>query len=191
VGGRQPGGGGGTERTAIELPERIRMRRIGPDESLSGLMAFGGIDAMITPRAPSGFLKGDGSVRRLFPDFMAAEAAYYRKTGFFPIMHCIALRRSLAEEHPWLPRAIYGAFATAKASALEDLQKINFLRVALPWIATHYEDTRQLLQDDYWAYGFEQNRREIEAMLGYARADGLLTGAITGRDLFHHSLLET
>lgn len=182
---------GGTERTAITLPDRIRLKRIATDETLSGLLASGNIDAIITPRPPSGYLRGDGSVKRLFPDFKAAEIAYHRATGFFPIMHCIALRRSLADAHPWLPKALFDAFSAAKQSAMDDLQKINFLRISMPWVAAHFEETSRLLGDDYWAYGSRRNEKEVEAMLRYAREDGLITNAIAPSDLFHSSLLDT
>jgi 4,5-dihydroxyphthalate decarboxylase len=106
-------------------------------------------------------------------------------------MHCIALRRTLADAHPWLPKVLFDAFSAAKQSAMDDLQKINFLRISLPWVAAHFEETSRLLGDDYWAYGFERNRQEVEAMLRYARADGLLTASISARDLFHESVLQS
>ena len=61
----------------------------------------GELDAIITAVAPSCFLKGAPNVGRLFPDFRAAEEAYYSKTNLFPIMHLVGVRRSLLSEHPW------------------------------------------------------------------------------------------
>lgn len=182
---------GGVERTRISLPDDIRVERIGPDETLSGRLAAGAIDAIVTPRPPSAFLRHDHSVARLFPDYRTAEMAYFRDTRHFPIMHCIAVRRDVAEANPWLPVELFRAFSAAKSLAMQDLEKINFLRVALPWVASHLVETRTILGDNPWPYGVPANRHSLEAMLAYARADGLISGEIGVEALFHSSVLET
>lgn len=182
---------GGTERLPIRLPDRIRMRRIAPDETLNGLLLDGGIDAIITPRPPSSFLDGSRRVVRLWPDYRAAETAYYQATGFFPIMHCIALRRDVAERNPWLPLELFRAFSAAKALALDEVQRNNFLRVSLPWIAAHYEETAALMGADPWPYGLARNRAELQAMVDYSVADGLTSDRFDASDLFHRSTHST
>lgn len=182
---------GGTERVAITLPDQIRMQRIASDETLNGLLLSGGIEAMITPRPPSSFLDGSGRVKRLWPDYQQAEMDYYRATGFFPIMHCIALRRDLAEEHPWLPQELFRAFSAAKAIAVDEVQRNNFLRVSLPWIAAHYEETAALMGPDPWPYGFAENVKELQAMVGYAAQDGLVREGFAASQLFHPSTHST
>lgn len=180
---------GGTERVAITLPDHIRMRRIGPTETLNGLLAAGEIDALVTPRPPSSFLSGSGTVVRLWPDYRSAEVDYYRSTGFFPIMHCVAVRRDLAEAHPWLPLELFRAFSAAKAIAVDEVQRNNFLRVSLPWIAAHYDETAALMGPDPWPYGFERNRAELEAMTRYAALDGLTAQTVDPTLLFHPSTI--
>jgi len=179
---------GGTERVPVTLPDHIRMRRIGPADTLNNLLASGELDALITPRPPSSFLSGDGVVR-LWPDYQSAEADFYRTTGFFPIMHCVALRRDLAEAHPWLALEVFRAFSKAKAIALDEVQRNNFLRVSLPWIAAHYEETASLMGTDPWPYGFQSNKAEIETMIRFAQADGLISEAFAPEALFHKSTL--
>ena len=72
----------------------------------------GEIDALISARAPSCFLRHAQNVDRMFPDFKAAEQEYYKRTRIFPIMHLIGIRRSIYEQHPWLavnlPEGIHG-----------------------------------------------------------------------------------
>ena len=58
----------------------------------------------------------------LFPDPVAAAKDYFKRTGIFPIMHLVGVRRSLAEKHPWLPGAVLKAFEQAKKVALEQLR---------------------------------------------------------------------
>ena len=56
--------------------------------------------AAISARAPDAFTKGGGAIVRLFPDFRAEEERFFKKTGIFPIMHLITLRRAAFEQYP-------------------------------------------------------------------------------------------
>ena len=56
-------------------------------------------------------------IRRLFHDSPKVEAEYFKKTGIFPIMHSIALRQDVWEEHPWIARSLFKAFQRAKEDA--------------------------------------------------------------------------
>src|SRR6202011_2813304 len=78
----------------------------------------GELDALFTARAPSSFLNGEPHIARLFPDTRTAEKAYFKKTGLFPIMHLIGIRKALVEQYPWLPTSVYKAFCEAKALAM-------------------------------------------------------------------------
>ena len=132
----KPGGG---ERVKIDLPDHIRVEPIGGDQTLSAMLVSGEIDALVAPFPPSAF--NDSGVERLFVNYREVEEDYYRRTGFFPIMHGIGVRRSLAEQHPWLAGAVYNAFCQARRIALEDLSAIGVQRVTL-----HL--TRELLDDE-------------------------------------------
>ena len=83
------------------------------------MLAAGDTDGIISPRQPS--CHGKGGVGWLFDDPTAAAQDYYRRTGIFPIMHIVGVRRSLAERHPWLPAAVLKAFTQAKTEALAHL----------------------------------------------------------------------
>jgi hypothetical protein len=112
-------------------------------------------------------------VARLYEDYRAEEMAWHQASGFFPIMHCLAVRKDIAERHPWLPVALYRAFAAAKALSLTELQQVNVLRISLPWIAAAYEEQARAMGGDVWPYGFSRNRAEVAAMIRFAVADGL------------------
>lgn len=174
-----------SERTRIVLPDRIKLDRIDPDQTLNAMLVSGEIDALITPRAPSSFVGKSPDVRRLFQDYHAAEAVYYESTGFFPIMHCLAIRKDVSDAHPWLAPALFDAFCKAKAMAVADLQHTNFARTALPWLSAHYEETVQLMGSNIWPYGLVQNARELEAMTRYAHMDGQILEPIEMNSLFH------
>jgi 4,5-dihydroxyphthalate decarboxylase len=68
--------------------------------SLSQLLEAGDIQAVIGADLPSS-MRRSSHVKRLFPDFRTEEKAYYRRTGIFPIMHLVVLRREFHERHPF------------------------------------------------------------------------------------------
>ena len=123
------------------------------------------------------------------PPSSLGQSAAQRASGFFPIMHCLSVRRDVAERHPWLPVELFRAFARARAMALAELRLVNVLRVSLPWAAAAYEEQAAVMGGDPWPYGFARNRDEIAAMVRFAVADGLAAGAIQPEALFHPSTL--
>ncbi len=178
----------GGERVAIALPPGIDLRPMG--EPLEAALAEGRIDALFAPRPPACHADRSAPVERLFPDFRAAEQGWYRTTGFFPIMHCLAVRKDVAERHPWLPVELFRAFARAKALALAELSMVNVLRVSLPWIAAEAAAQAALMGGNPWPYGFARNRAEIAAMIRFAVADGLAAAPVAPEALFHPSTLD-
>ncbi|SHI33543.1 4,5-dihydroxyphthalate decarboxylase [Roseomonas rosea] len=188
TGGMEEAGLG--ERVALKLPPELDVRPIDAGETLNGMLAAGEIDAVVGPRPPSCFLARSAPVDRLYPDYRSEEEAYFRATGFFPIMHCLALRKELAEAHPWLPLELFRAFAKARAMAVADLSLVNVLRASLPWIAAEAEAQTRIMGGDPWPYGFRRNRDELAAMIRFARADGLAAREIAPEELFHPSVLD-
>lgn len=176
----------GEERVAIKAPAGHDIQALGeaPDVALEK----GLVDALIGPRIPAAL--GKGAVARLWPDYAAEEKAWYRTTGFFPIMHCIAIRRDVAAAHPWLAVELQRAFTRARDMSLAELQLVNVLRVSLPWVAAAYEEQAAAMGGDIWPYGFAKNRDEVAAMIRFARADGLVAREMAPEELFHPSVLE-
>ncbi|WP_270934717.1 substrate-binding domain-containing protein [Falsiroseomonas oryzae] len=179
----------GGERTPLSLPPGLDMQVIPEGETLEAMLADGRLDAFVGPRPPACFLDRTAPVARLFADTRAAEEAYLRATGFFPIMHCIAIRRDVAEAHPGLAAALHRAFAAAKAQALAELAMVNVLRVSLPWIAQEAARQTEIMGGDPWPYGFARNRDELAAMCRYALADGLTARDVAPEELFHPTTL--
>jgi len=178
---------GGRERIPIRVREEIDLRPIDPDATLSGLLASGGLDGLVSPRPPACFEEGHPNVRRLWPEHREEERRYYVDTGLFPIMHVVAVRRDLSERHPWLAASVLDAFAKAKDLAVRDLEQTNFLRVALPWV--NLDDVRGLMGRDYWPYGLEANRAELGAAARWSFDEGLAERRLDPSELFHPSTL--
>ena len=183
----QPGRG---ERSPIKLPDSIDLQQIPDDKTLSGMLEAGEIDAMISARAPSCLLRGSSKVARLFPNYKDVEADYFKRTGHFPIMHMVGIRKSLVEQHPWLPVNVYKAFAEAKRLAMHDLNEINMLLVTLPWVVHEYNATRELMGDDYWPYGFKENLHSLDVFTRYHHEQGLSSRKLAPEELFAPSVID-
>jgi len=184
----EPGRG---ERAPINLPPGIDLRPIPGDRTLSDMLEKGEIDAMMTARVPSCFLRRAPNVGRLFEDYAPVEEAYFKRTGIFPIMHLIGIRRSLVERHPWLPVSVFKAFARAKEIAIEELGIIGHLAVTLPWPVAAQAQARRILGEDYWSYGnTESNRRVLKTFVRWAHEQGLTKKEVDWEQLFAPSTLE-
>ena len=182
---------GRVEKVRLDLPDGVVVTDIGPDETLSGLLAEGRIDALIGPRAPSCFERGHPDVGYLFPDPQAAATEWYRRTGLFPIMHTLGIRRSLVERHPFLPAAVFKAFDRSKQIALARLSDTSATKVTLPFVEEQLRATRALLGDDFWPYGLAPNRVVLDRFLERHHGERLSARRLVPEELFHPSALES
>ncbi len=183
----EPGRG---ERAPIDLPPGVELEQLPDDRTLSGMLETGDLDAVISARAPSCFTRGAANVARLFPDNRRTEEDYFRRTGIFPIMHIIGVRKSLAERHPWLPVSVYKAFVRAKELAMAELAQIGHLFVSLPWGVSEFQAARALMGPDYWSYGFEPNRHVLETFTRYHHEQGLSARSVAPSELFVAATLD-
>ncbi|MBI2911459.1 MAG: ABC transporter substrate-binding protein [Chloroflexi bacterium] len=172
------------ERTPLRLPPRIHMRTVGADQCLDQMLERGEIDALIGSALPASLRRGSPHVTRLFPDFREQEAAYYRRTNIFPIMHTVVIKREIYEQAPWVAASLYKAFERSKAMAVRRLWNAETLFVALPWLAAHVEETEAIFGRDPFVYGLEANRHVLEPFLQYCHEQGLTDRALTIEDLF-------
>jgi 4,5-dihydroxyphthalate decarboxylase len=182
---------GRSEKIALELPPSIRVEPIGPTRTLSNMLETGEIDALYTARTPSSFRHDGGHVRRLFEDYQAVEREYYRKTKIFPIMHTIVIRRDIYEQHRWVAQSLCKAFALAQREAYRDLYDTAALKVMLPWLTGHAEETRGLMGRDFWPYGLESNLHTLNTFLRYSYEQGLSKRQLTAAELFAPETFES
>lgn len=171
------------------VPEGITVSvgTAGMDES--DLLLSGEVDALFHAAEPKAFVKGNPLVRRLFNDARAAERAYYTKTGIFPIMHAIAIRKKLIEKHPWLPKAVFDAYSQAKTQHYMKLKKVGWAYSSLPWFAQEFDETRNLMGENFWPYGIELNRKALETLCRYSFEQGLSNKQLKFEEIFHPSTL--
>jgi 4,5-dihydroxyphthalate decarboxylase len=173
---------GRAEKIELDLPSSIKVTPIGPEATLSAMLAAGDLDAIYCAGRPAGF----GELRqlgRLFEDFAAAERDYYRRTGIFPIMHTVVIRRQVYERHRWIARSLTKAFTESLQLAYTDLAQRNALKIMLPWLEQHLADTLDALGTGYWDYGLEANRHVLETFARYSRDQGLSSRTRTAEEI--------
>lgn len=163
-------------------------------KTLDAMLESGEIDALFSAIVPPSILKGSANVRRLFADYEDVERAYYRRTGIFPIMHTVVIRRDLHARHPELAPAIYRAFCEAKEAAVKQYLGATMFHhapIMVPWFSRLLSEDRRLMGDDWWPYGIAANRTAIETFLRYHYEQGLSKRRLTCEDVFVPELLDT
>lgn len=175
---------GRPEKLPLHLPGSIKVKPIGPTQTLSQMLQNGEIDALHTARMPSSYADGSGKVRRLFENYVEVERAYYEKTKIFPIMHTVVIRREVYEENRWIAQSLYKAFVAAQKITYEDLHQTAALKTMLPWLTDHVEQAEKVLGKDFWPYGLQSNLHVLKTFLRYSQEQGLAKKLYTPEELF-------
>ncbi len=175
---------GRDEKLKLNLPPAFSVTPIGPTRTLAQMLADGEIDALHTARTPSTFYSRPHDVKRLFPDFVAVEKDYFRRTGIFPIMHVVAIRRSFYEANRWIAQSLFKAFREAQQLTYDNLAVTSAMTTMLPWQVAAVEEARAELGDDWWPYGFDRNRAVLDTFLRYHHEQGLSQRRLAPEELF-------
>ncbi|MFL6805600.1 MAG: PhnD/SsuA/transferrin family substrate-binding protein [Xanthobacteraceae bacterium] len=168
----------------LSLPHKIKLQFLSAGQTLEALFAAGELDALLSLYIPSLFLNGSPLIARLFPDYRQIEQDYYRRTGIFPIMHIVVVREDVHREHPWVAASMYEAFCAARDMAVGGLYDTDALRVSLPWLISHVEETWAAFGTDFWAYGLEPNRPTWAAIGRYVHEQDLAPRPVAPEELF-------
>jgi 4,5-dihydroxyphthalate decarboxylase len=148
----------------------------------------GEVDALGVTESQLSVLMANDEVGRLFANPREVEASYFRNTRILPIMHIVALRKNLADQHPELPKKLFRLYSDAKRWAQHWRRAIPSLVEAWP---NHYlSEEREIFRTDPWAYGLEANRHVLDKFLAYCYAQGVSAKKISPGELFHSTTLK-
>ncbi len=168
----------------------VTIERLGKEVDAGHLLRDGLCDAVIQPHPPESIMKGEVPVRRLFPDPDGEELRYYKKYGWWPIMHILVMWRDLADKNPWLPAALMEMWGQARDISRDYYTDPNWSQLAFG--RRYFErEAERFGTADLFPTGFGVNRRNIEQFMMYSRDQGLIAGAYGAEDLFHPSVLGT
>ena len=174
---------GRREKFPLNLPDGFPLTSRN-DVSLSAMLVNGELDGVVSARRPSCFVSGHPKVRRLFPDYRAAEHDYFRRTGIFPIMHALGIRRDIYDKNRWLAASLYKAFLKAKRLADAEFVETTALKIGLPWITAEYEATTEIMGQEFWSYGVDANRKTLATMARYSYEQGLAVRLVDVDEMF-------
>ncbi len=171
----------------VPLPPnfRLRLERAPWGDDVDAMLVRGALGAVIYPENLPSFASGHPNVRRLFEDYKAEEIRYYRKTGVFPIMHTVVIRRELVDRHPWLPQSALKGFEASKRRAYRRM--LDPRRISLAWVLPLMEEQRMVMGEDPWPYTLEANRTALETLIGYAFEEGCIAARPAVDELFFES----
>jgi len=151
-GAEQPGR---SEKIKLQLPANIKVQPIAPHQTLSKMLLDGEIDALYTARTPSCYQGGQGPIQRLFPNYGEVEREYYRQTKIFPIMHVIAIKRSVYDAHPWIAMSLYKAFLASQKLVYQDFKETVVLKSMFPWMNYYLDQVRDEMGEDFWPWNIQ------------------------------------
>lgn len=178
------------ETVPFAREEGVDIQRVPEGKKIGEMLESGELDALIMPHPPSQVVHGSPAIRRLFGDPREEEARYFRKNGFYPIMHVLVFRDEVLAKHPWVARGLMEAFEEARAICQEFYAEDPNWSV-LAWGRHAYEEQRRLLGEDPWKNGFAANRANLERFIGYSFEQGLLPRELSPEELFANSTLDT
>ncbi len=175
-------------------PANVEVSNIAQGKELGAMLEAGEIDALISADVPKCMLDHSPNVSRLFPNYREVEIAYYKRTGIFPIMHTVVIRRDLLANHPELSQSIYKGFCDAKKAVEEKYKQgliFNSMGTMFPWFSQLVEEDVATLGEDWWPYGIQANRKSIDAVLRYHHEQGITDRLFAIEDIFLPELLTT
>jgi 4,5-dihydroxyphthalate decarboxylase len=162
------------DEASQQAPASTKIEVLPKGKNVEEMVLSGEVDAIILPNVSEAHAKGDTRIARLWPNYKEVELDYYRRTGFFPIMHVTTVPTAIVEKYPWVVESLTLAFEEAKQLAMKRVA--NPRNVPLAFFRTYWEEERAMLGDDPWEYGLSDlNRRNYDTLVGYVH-DQVLDG---------------
>ena len=176
------------EAVPLRPLEGVTLQLLKSGQKLGAMLERGEIDAIMMPHPPKEALRGGGNIRRLFADPKAEETKYFRKNGYYPIMHLIAFKDDVLKKNPWLAASVMAAFDRAKEACREYYDDPNWSRFV--WGRHLFEEERNAFGKDPWPHGVKKNRANLERFIGYSLDQGLMDKKLEVEELFARSTLD-
>jgi 4,5-dihydroxyphthalate decarboxylase len=171
----------------LPLLKNIDLVQNNSGKSLNQLLEIGGkeggVDAVITATMPEPFGRNP-DIQRLFPNFREVEADYFKRTKIFPIMHVLAIKRSVYEKHPFVATSLYNACAESRALAIQKMRDVGALRYMIPWLISDFHEIDNVFGNEFWPYGVEENRPTLEALVTYLYEQAMIPKKLAIEEIF-------
>jgi 4,5-dihydroxyphthalate decarboxylase len=177
------------EPVGSRLPSSIKIEQAEGKWRLEDLLLQGKVDAEAEPDLPETWLRGEGRVERLFPDFEDQERDYYKKTKIFPIMHPIIIKTDILKNDPWVATSLFEAFMASRRAYDDFMQQPH--RLSFAWGRSYLEAERRFFGKHPFYQGLKENYHDIENMITFARQQEMLARPLTVEELFTENTRNT
>ena len=169
--------------TVLPLLKPIPIEIDPSGRSLSDLIEARVVDATLGTSLPES-IRTNPDITRLFPNYVEMEREYYKRTGIYPIMHLIAIKKDIYERYPYVATSLYDAFVESKKIALKHMFNLRALRYMTPFLMRDIDEIYEIFNGDPWPYGVEKNRKTLEALVTYLVDQHLIAAPVKVDDLF-------
>ena len=170
------------EHVGFNPPPHIKVEFVEGKRKLEELLVEGKVDAEVEPDLPQRWIRGDGTVERLFPQFEQEERVYYKKTGIFPIMHPVVIKKEILDRDPWVATSLYEALLASRKAYNEFMEQPH--RLSFAWGRSYLEEERQFFGKDPFYQGLKENHNDVENLITFAGQQGMLGRNLTVEELF-------
>jgi 4,5-dihydroxyphthalate decarboxylase len=167
----------------------VRIEIVPAGTKIGAMLEQGEIAALMVPHPPPQALRGSPKIRRLFADPKQEEIKYFRKNGYYPIMHLLAFKEEALKKNPWIATSVMTAFEKAKQACMEYYDDPNWSRFI--WGRHFFEEERQAFGDDPWPNGVKKNRANLARFIGYSTDQGLMEKKLEVEELFAANTLDS
>jgi 4,5-dihydroxyphthalate decarboxylase len=180
--------------SGFKAPAGVSLSPVPLNTNLGDMLLNGEIDGIVHYIAHNNLvdrsrvdLSADPRVKYLFDDREAESARYYKKTGIFPINHCMVVKRSVYEKNPWIALNLYSGFAAAMEQVRKD---------SLAWMALYYEmglvprEVRRIVTQTPMPYGVKAARPVLETITQYVHEQGLCERRVALEEIFAPNTLD-
>src|SRR6202167_3738963 len=103
--------------TVLPLLQNVSIENNKTKKTLGQLLAEGEIDATLGTSLPEE-IRTNPDIVRLFPNFVDVDKDLYKRKGIYPIMHTVAIKKSIYERNPFVATSLNDAFVKSKQTAL-------------------------------------------------------------------------
>ena len=179
------------EKISIKLPADVKLEDAPEGKSISALLAEGAIDGFIAPRPPS-LPKNTPNVGWLFADPVAAAKDYFKRTGIFPIMHLVGVRRDAGRAASLAAgRGVQGVRAGQERGAGAVERHVGHQGDAALRRGAAERSARADGRGLLVVWRNAPNRKTLETFLRHHHSQGLSSRLVTPEEMFHPGTHET
>jgi 4,5-dihydroxyphthalate decarboxylase len=144
-------------------------------KTMGDMLAAGELAAAIGVEANS------PDVKPLIPNALEAGLASLQRNGHYPINHLVVIKDDLLAKHPDLAVDVFNAFAQAKRLYVE---RLKAGKIETPTEVDKVHKRVMAITGDPLPYGVAPNHRVIDALIGHALTQGMITKPVTAEELF-------